>query len=49
MSFAPLSKASDSLAADARSLNNLKMQAGLKTPEAIKEAAKLGSLAGALA
>jgi flagellar protein FlgJ len=40
MSFAPLSKASDSLAADARSLNNLKMQAGLKTPEAIKEAAK---------
>jgi flagellar protein FlgJ len=40
MSFAPLSKANDSLAADARSLNNLKMQAGLKTPEAIKEAAK---------
>lgn len=40
MSFTPISKASDSLAADARSLNNLKMQAGLKTPEAIKEAAK---------
>ena len=40
MSFAPISKASDSLAADARSLNNLKMQAGLKTPEAINEAAK---------
>ena len=40
MSFAPISKTSDSLAADARSLNNLKMQAGLKTPEAINEAAK---------
>lgn len=40
MSFAPISKGSDSLAADARSLNHLKLQAGLKTPEAIQEAAK---------
>ena len=40
MSFAPATKAGNALAADARSLNNLKMQAGLKTPEAIKEAAK---------
>ena len=40
MSFIPNSKARDSLAADARSLSNLKMQAGLKTPESIKEAAK---------
>jgi flagellar protein FlgJ len=40
MSLSPVSKGSDSLAADARSLNTLKMQAGLKTPEAIQEAAK---------
>jgi flagellar protein FlgJ len=40
MSLSPVSKGSDALAADARSLNALKMQAGLKTPEAIQEAAK---------
>jgi flagellar protein FlgJ len=40
MSFGQLSATTDALAADARSLNNLKLQAGQKTPEAIKEAAK---------
>ena len=40
MSLNPVSKGSESLAADARSLNALKMQAGFKTPEAIQEAAK---------
>ena len=40
MSYGQLSTGSNALAADARSLNNLKMQAGQKTPEAIKEAAK---------
>ena len=40
MSFGQLPGASGSLAADARSLNNLKLQAGQKTPAAIKEAAK---------
>ena len=40
MSYGQISSASDSLAADARTLNNLKLQAGQKTPEAIKEAAK---------
>ena len=40
MSYGQISSASDSLAADARTLNTLKLQAGQKTPEAIKEAAK---------
>jgi flagellar protein FlgJ len=40
MSYGQVSTSSGALAADARSLNNLKMQAGLKTPEAIQEAAK---------
>lgn len=40
MSYGQLPGASGSLAADARSLNNLKLQAGEKTPAAIKEAAK---------
>jgi len=40
MSYGQLPGASGSLAADARSLNNLKLQAGKKTPAAIKEAAK---------
>ena len=40
MSYGQLPGASGSLAADARSLNNLKLQAGQKTPAAIKEAAK---------
>ncbi|MEI8170971.1 MAG: flagellar assembly peptidoglycan hydrolase FlgJ [Rhodoferax sp.] len=40
MSYGQISSASDSLAADARTLNNLKLQAGQKTPEAIKETAK---------
>ena len=40
MSYSQLSTGTGALAADARSLNNLKMQAGQKTPEAIKEAAK---------
>ncbi|WP_114972587.1 flagellar assembly peptidoglycan hydrolase FlgJ [Rhodoferax ferrireducens] len=39
MSYGDLST-SGALAADARSLSNLKLQAGQKTPEAIKEAAK---------
>ncbi len=40
MSYGQVSTSSGALAADARSLSNLKMQAGQKTPEAIKEAAK---------
>jgi len=40
MSYGQLPTASGALAADARSLNNLKLQAGQKTPAAIKEAAK---------
>ena len=41
MSYGQISStASDSLAADARTLNSLKLQAGQKTPAAIKEAAK---------
>ena len=40
MSFGQTNSSTGALAADARSLNNLKMQAGQKTPEAIKEAAK---------
>jgi len=40
MSYGQLSTTSGALAADARSLSNLKLQAGQKTPEAIKEAAK---------
>ncbi len=40
MSFGQISSTSGALAADARSLNNLKLQAGQKTPEAIQEAAK---------
>jgi flagellar protein FlgJ len=40
MSYTSVSNASNSLAADARSLDKLKMQAGFKTPEAIQEAAK---------
>ena len=40
MSYGQISSASDSLAADARTLNTLKLQAGQKSPEAIKEAAK---------
>jgi flagellar protein FlgJ len=40
MSFGQASSTSGALAADARSLGNLKLQAGQKTPEAIKEAAK---------
>jgi flagellar protein FlgJ len=40
MSYGQVSTSSGALAADARSLNNLKMQAGQKTPEAIQEAAK---------
>ncbi len=40
MSYGDLSTTSGTLAADARSLSNLKLQAGQKTPEAIKEAAK---------
>lgn len=40
MSLGALNPPSNSLAADASSLNSLKMQAGLKTPAAIKEAAK---------
>ncbi len=40
MSYGQLSSASNALAADARSLNSLKLQAGQDTPAAIKEAAK---------
>jgi flagellar protein FlgJ len=40
MSLSALSTSTNALAADAGSLNALKMQAGLKTPAAIKEAAK---------
>jgi flagellar protein FlgJ len=40
MAYEPLSTSSNALAADARSLSNLKLQAGQKTPAAIKEAAK---------
>ena len=40
MSYGQLPSASNALAADARSLNNLKFQAGQNTPKAIKEAAK---------
>jgi flagellar protein FlgJ len=40
MSYSQLPTASGALAADARSLNGLKLQAGEKTPAAIKEAAK---------
>ena len=40
MSYAQLPSASNALAADARSLNQLKLQAGQSTPAAIKEAAK---------
>lgn len=40
MSYGQLSTNSGALAADARSLNNLKLQAGQKSPAAIKEAAK---------
>lgn len=40
MSYGQLPSASNALAADARSLNNLKLQAGQNTPKAIKEAAK---------
>jgi flagellar protein FlgJ len=40
MSFGQTSSTSGALAADARSLNSLKLQAGEKTPAAIKEAAK---------
>lgn len=40
MSFGQVSSSSGALAADARSLNSLKLQAGQDTPAAIKEAAK---------
>ena len=40
MSYGKISSASDSLAADARSLSTLKLQAGQNTPAAIKETAK---------
>jgi len=40
MSLGPSTSVSNTLAADARSLNKLKMQAGQATPEAIKETAK---------
>ena len=40
MSYGQLPSASGALAADARSLSNLKLQAAQKSPEAIKEAAK---------
>ena len=40
MSYGQLTTNSGALAADARSLNNLKLQAGQKSPAAIKEAAK---------
>lgn len=40
MSYGQLPSASNALAADARSLNSLKLQAGQNTPKAIKEAAK---------
>lgn len=40
MSPSSLTSASNALAADARSLNNLKLQAGQNTPAAIKESAK---------
>jgi flagellar protein FlgJ len=40
MGLANLSQPSNALAADARSLNSLKLQAGLNTPAAIKDAAK---------
>lgn len=40
MSYGQLSTSSGALAADARSLNNLKLQAGQDTPAAIREAAK---------
>ena len=40
MSYGQLPSASNALAADARSLNQLKLQAGQNTPAAIKEAAK---------
>lgn len=40
MSYGQHSPVSNALAADARSLNSLKMQAGQKTPAAIQEAAK---------
>jgi flagellar protein FlgJ len=40
MSYGTTSSSSGPLAADARSLNSLKLQAGQKTPAAIKEAAK---------
>jgi len=40
MSLSPSSSLNNTLAADAGSLNKLKMQAGLATPESIKETAK---------
>lgn len=40
MSYGQLPSASNALAADARTLNSLKLQAGQNTPKAIKEAAK---------
>lgn len=40
MSYGQISPASNALAADGKSLNNLKLQAGQNTPAAIKEAAK---------
>lgn len=40
MSFGQISPSSNALAADARSLNSLKLQAGQDTPAAIKDAAK---------
>ena len=40
MGYGPTSSTTGALAADARSLNNLKLQAGQKTPAAIQEAAK---------
>jgi len=40
MSLGPSSSLSNALAADAKSLNKLKMQAGQATPEAIRETAK---------
>jgi flagellar protein FlgJ len=40
MSLGALPSSSNALAADARSLSSLKLQAGQNTPAAIKEAAK---------
>lgn len=40
MGYGPSASASNALAADARSLNNLKLQSGQQTPAAIKETAK---------